>query len=139
MRILLHFFSHLPSRVRVLHGQETLSTSALQVTTQSEIQPNNFTKVQPIIVHFLSSEQHLVDCSQSYHNGGCDGGWMFWSWDYLKNNGFMKSPDYPYTSGANGKVSKIVASPRKKYTLITCTTCCSVTQSPAQSLCKSNE
>jgi len=33
----------------------------------------------------ILSEQQLVDCDPI--SGGCDGGWYYWAWDYLKNHG----------------------------------------------------
>jgi len=44
------------------------------------------------------SEQELVDCSSSTGNAGCNGGWYFWSYDWLKTNKTMKESDYPYTA-----------------------------------------
>ena len=46
----------------------------------------------------IMSEQDLVDCSSSFGNNGCSGGWYFWSYDYLKNASTMKESDYPYTA-----------------------------------------
>jgi cathepsin L len=44
------------------------------------------------------SEQELVDCSSSTGNAGCNGGWYFWSYDWLQKNKTMKESDYPYTA-----------------------------------------
>ena len=57
----------------------------------------------------LCSQQQLVSCTMvsPYNNLGCNGGWMFNSWSYLKSNGLMKLSDYPYTSGSNGLVRPI--------------------------------
>ena len=46
----------------------------------------------------IMSEQELVDCSSSTGNAGCNGGWYFWSYDWLKNNYTMKESDYRYTA-----------------------------------------
>lgn len=46
----------------------------------------------------VMSEQELVDCSSSTGNEGCNGGWYFWSYDWLKTNKTMKEADYPYTA-----------------------------------------
>jgi C1A family cysteine protease len=41
------------------------------------------------------SEQQLVDCDPRSH--GCQGGWYFWAWDYLKQHPQMLTSQYPYT------------------------------------------
>ena len=58
----------------------------------------------------LCSQQQLVDCTAANGNLGCNGGWMDWSWTYLKTNNLMKLSDYPYTSGSTGVVSPIPVS-----------------------------
>lgn len=49
------------------------------------------------------SEQQGVDCStikEGYKNMGCNGGWYYNLWDYVKANGGLTSETcYPYTSG----------------------------------------
>jgi C1A family cysteine protease len=49
------------------------------------------------------SEQQGVDCStisQGWKNMGCNGGWYYNLWDYVKSNGGLTSETcYPYTSG----------------------------------------
>jgi cathepsin L len=45
------------------------------------------------------SEQQLVDCSSSFGNQACNGGWYYYAWDYLKNAGEETEANYPYTSG----------------------------------------
>jgi C1A family cysteine protease len=43
------------------------------------------------------SEQQLVDCSTSYGNQGCNGGWPSWALNYVKASGITTSSAYPYT------------------------------------------
>jgi cathepsin L len=54
------------------------------------------------------SEQQLVDCSQSYGNQGCDGGWPFWALEYTAAKGIELESQYPYTA-ADGKCKYNVA------------------------------
>jgi len=44
------------------------------------------------------SEQQLVDCSGSYGNQGCDGGWPFWALEYTAAKGIELEATYPYTA-----------------------------------------
>ena len=58
------------------------------------------------------AEQQLVDCSQSYGNNGCDGGFGVSAYEYIKTYGIMKESDYPYKQSAGTcsyKESKVYA------------------------------
>jgi len=51
------------------------------------------------------SEQELVDCSSSYGNDGCNGGWYYYAWEYSANDGGLCTESaYPYT-GVQGACS----------------------------------
>jgi C1A family cysteine protease len=51
---------------------------------------------------YTFSEQQLVDCSWSYGNMGCGGGWYYWAWSYMQSNPLQFDWDYPYFSGQTG-------------------------------------
>jgi len=44
----------------------------------------------------LYSEQELVDCSSSFGNQGCNGGWMTKAYKYIIQNGISTSAHYKY-------------------------------------------
>jgi len=48
------------------------------------------------------SEQQLVSCSSAFGNNGCNGGWYYWAWDYMKAHAQETEANYPYTSGTRG-------------------------------------
>lgn len=62
--------------------------------TFASIAPLEFSACAKYNRQFLLSEQQLVDCEPQYR--GCDGGWYWSAWDYLKG-GSEYDYYYPYT------------------------------------------
>lgn len=46
------------------------------------------------------SPQQLISCSSAYGNGGCDGGWYYYAWNYLQNYNLETEAAYPYSNGS---------------------------------------
>ncbi len=44
------------------------------------------------------SVQETVDCSYSYGDNGCNGGWYFYVWSFVHDNGITYDNLYPYTA-----------------------------------------
>lgn len=64
------------------------------------------------------SEQQLVDCTTSYGNQGCNGGWPSYALNYVKQRGITTTSAYPYTGrdgtckiqGGSYKISQVITS-----------------------------
>ena len=54
------------------------------------------------------SEQQLIDCSSSFGNNGCNGGWMDNAFEYVKQTPLATSANYPYAA-KNGTCNTSVA------------------------------
>ena len=48
-------------------------------------------------VDVILSPQHLVSCDKN--NYGCNGGYLFYAWQFMQKTGVMTEECYPYTSG----------------------------------------
>jgi len=46
------------------------------------------------------SPQQLISCSSAYGNGGCNGGWYYYAWNYMMTNAQETEADYPYSNGS---------------------------------------
>ena len=65
----------------------------------------------------LLSEQQLVDCSRSYGNKGCAGGFNYEGLAYVKDHGVDTSANYPYLGhnhgcmhdGGSFKINKVLS------------------------------
>jgi len=49
----------------------------------------------------LLSEQQLVDCSSSFGNNGCGGGWYYYAYNYLHSSSLETEAEYPYKGTDN--------------------------------------
>ncbi len=58
--------------------------------------------------NILGSAQELLDCTDTYGNYGCNGGYMSYSFKYIKEKHIHEAKDYPYT-GKNEKCKNPVA------------------------------
>jgi len=55
----------------------------------------------------IMAPQELVDCSKGiFSNHGCNGGWYYYAYKWLKHNKTMRESDYPYTSGRTGRATR---------------------------------
>eukprot|EP00919_Chromeraceae_sp_WS-2016_P010831 GHVR01025318.1.p1 GENE.GHVR01025318.1~~GHVR01025318.1.p1 ORF type:complete len:161 (+),score=9.52 GHVR01025318.1:709-1191(+) len=52
------------------------------------------------------SEQQLVDCSGSYGNQGCNGGWPVAALKYIRDKGIASESEYPYKARTNACVKQ---------------------------------
>ncbi|EER05594.1 conserved hypothetical protein [Perkinsus marinus ATCC 50983] len=81
-------------------GAATVMESRFMIQTE-------ITKVVPFSV------QQIVDCSGSYGNDGCDGGYSKNSYQYAKYEGIVRERIYPYM-GKTGKCKKITTDTKEQ-------------------------
>ena len=56
----------------------------------------------------ILSEQQLVDCSGSYGNAACNGGWETSAMSYIRDKGVVLSNNYPYVTSEKNCDSSII-------------------------------
>ena len=67
-------------------------------------------KILILTFGFEFSEQQVADCSSTYGNAGCNGGWQANVWQYVAATGGLDTgASYPYTSGDSGIVSNTIS------------------------------
>ena len=74
-------------------------------TESTWIQTLNSTGLTNLTEYYLSP-QELVDCSSSYGNLGCSGGYIDSTFEYIIDNGICLDSQYPYTGQNDPSCSK---------------------------------